>query len=279
MTRKEKTRVVLDLLREVIPAPETELEYRNPFELLVAVMLSAQCTDARVNMVTPELLKRYPTPEAMAQAEPDEILEYIRSISYPNSKSKALAVTSRMIVGEFGGEVPGSHTELMRLRGVGRKTANVMMAVAFDEPAIAVDTHVFRVANRIGIVKDASTPHAVERGLHRVIPKNDWGEAHHLLILHGRYTCTARNPACSKCPVTQHCDYFSALQKLPKPIMGLDPKRGKFFSKTSGRYFNNPTTKVDRNGVEQLAEPGTHSMNVFLTKTGETTKKVKDFRV
>ena len=279
LTRRERTRVVLDLLREVIPAPETELEYRDPFELLVAVMLSAQCTDARVNMVTPGLLKRFPTPQVMAEAEPDEILEYIRSISYPNSKAKALAVTSRMLVEEFGGEVPGTHAELMCLRGVGRKTANVMMAVAFDEPAIAVDTHVFRVANRIGIVRDAKTPRTVEQGLHRVIPKADWGEAHHLLILHGRYTCTARSPACSSCPVTEHCDYFAALRKLPKPLKSLDPKRGRYFSKTTGRYFDKPTAKTDRNGVEQIAEPGSGSMNVFLTKTGETTKKVKDYRI
>ena len=279
MTRRERTRVVLDLLRERIPRPETELEYRDPFELLVAVMLSAQCTDARVNMVTPDLLKRFPTPRVMAEAEPDEILEYIQSISYPNSKAKALAVTSRMLVEEFGGEVPGTHADLMRLRGVGRKTANVMMAVAFDEPAIAVDTHVFRVANRIGIVKDAKTPHAVEQGLHRVIPKEEWGEAHHLLILHGRYTCTARSPACSQCPVTEHCGYFAALQKLPKPLKGLDPKRGIYYSKTTGRYFDKPNTKTDRHGVEQIAEPGSGSTNVYLTKTGETTKKVKDYRI
>ena len=263
----------------MIPRPETELEYRDPFELLVAVMLSAQCTDARVNMVTPELMKRFPTPQLMAEAEPDEIAEYIRSISYPNSKAKALAVTSRMLVEEFEGEVPGSHAELMRLRGVGRKTANVMMAVAFDEPAIAVDTHVFRVANRIGIVKDATTPYEVEKGLHRVVAKDEWGEAHHLLILHGRYTCTARNPACSTCPVTENCDYFKALKKLPKPLEGLDPKLGKYYSKTSDRYFNEPTTKLDRYGVEQIAEPGSGSMNVFVTKTGETAKKVKDYRV
>ncbi len=256
-----------------------ELDYRNPFELLVAVMLSAQCTDARVNMVTPELMKRFPTPHVMAAAESDEILEYIRSISYPNSKAKALAVTSRMLVEEFDGKVPGTHAELLRLRGVGRKTANVMMAVAFDEPAIAVDTHVFRVSNRIGIVHDATTPHAVEKGLHRVIDRDEWGEAHHLLILHGRYTCTARSPACTKCPIAAHCDYYAALQKLPGAMKGLDSKRGKYFSKTSGRYFDEPVVKIDRNGVEQIAEPGTNSMNVFLTRTGETTKKVKDYRV
>src|SRR5690606_12415255 len=202
VNRREKAALVLDRLRERIPRPETELRYRTPFELLVAVILSAQCTDARVNLVTPALFERFPTPEAMAGADADEILPYIRSVSYPNNKAKALAATARMLVEEFGGEVPSTHAELMRLKGVGRKTANVIVAVAFDEPAIAVDTHVFRVANRIGLVKDAPTPRAVEDGLARVIPRADWGEAHHLLILHGRYVCTARAPRHDACPLT-----------------------------------------------------------------------------
>ncbi|MDX1420846.1 MAG: endonuclease III, partial [Rubricoccaceae bacterium] len=157
MSRRAKARVVLERLRERIPRPETELQYRSPFELLVAVILSAQCTDKRVNLVTPDLFARFPTPEAMAEAEADEIFPYIRSVSYPNQKAKALAATARMLVADFGGEVPRTHAELTRLKGVGRKTANVVVAVAFDEPAIAVDTHVFRVANRIGLVKDAPT--------------------------------------------------------------------------------------------------------------------------
>ena len=287
MTRTERARITLDRLREAIPRPETELRYRTEFELLVAVILSAQCTDARVNLVTPDLFAAYPTPAAMAEASAEEIFPYIRSVSYPNNKAKALAATARKLVEDFGGEVPRTHKELMTLRGVGRKTANVIVAVAFDEPAIAVDTHVFRVANRIGIVNDAPTPRAVEDGLRRVIPKEDWGEAHHLLILHGRYTCTARAPKHSACPLTDPstgsgepiCQYYARLQTLPAPIPGLDPKRGTYFCKTSGRYFDEAILKTDRHGVEQIADPVSGSMNVFLTKTGETTKKVKDYRI
>ena len=279
MTRREKAQLVLERLREHIPRPETELGYRTEFELLIAVILSAQCTDARVNQVTPALFEVYPTPDAMAEASADEIFPYIRSISYPNNKAKALAATARMLVDDFGGNVPQTHAELTRLKGVGRKTANVIMAVAFDEPAIAVDTHVFRVANRIGLVKDAPTPRAVEEGLQRAIPKDDWGEAHHLLILHGRYTCTARSPQCDRCPLTDVCDYFAALQKLPAPLDGLDPKQGRYFVKTTGRYLDEPTTKVDRHGVEQLADPVSGSMNLFDARTGQTTKRVKDYRV
>jgi endonuclease-3 len=279
VTRTERARIALDRLRDRIPAPETELQYRTEFELLVAVILSAQCTDARVNMVTPDLFAAYPTPAAMAEASAEEIFPYIRSVSYPNNKAKALAVTARKIVDDFGGEVPQTHKELMTLRGVGRKTANVIVAVAFDEPAIAVDTHVFRVANRIGIVENAPTPRAVEDGLRRVIPKEDWGEAHHLLILHGRYTCTARSPKCDECPLTDICAYYAKLQKLPDPIPGLDPKKGTYYCKTNGRYFDEPATKIDRYGVEQIMDPVSGSMNVFLAKTGETTKQVKDYRV
>ena len=279
MTRKEKARLVLDRLHERIPRPETELQFRNEFELLVAVVLSAQCTDARVNQVTPDLFASYPTPEAMAEATAEDIFPYIRSVSYPNNKAKALAATARMLRDDYGGEVPREHAELVKLKGVGRKTANVVVAVAFDEPAIAVDTHVFRVANRIGLVKDQPTPLAVERGLARVIPKSDWGDAHHLLILHGRYTCEARAPKCDRCPLTDVCDYYAALQKLPDPLPDLDPKRGRYYSKTAGRYFDEPATKVDRYGTEQIADPWTGSMNVFDARTGRTTKRVKDDRV
>jgi len=279
VTRRDKARLVLERLREKIPRPETELAYRNPFELLVAVILSAQCTDARVNMVTPALFGAFPTPEAMAAAEVDEVLQFIRSVSYPNQKAKALVETARMIVEEFGGEVPRRHEDLTRLKGVGRKTANVVVAVAFDEPAIAVDTHVFRVANRIGLVKDAPTPRAVEDGLARVIPKVEWAEAHHLLILHGRYTCTARQPAHGRCPLTDLCDYHAAVRQLPPPMEGLDKKRGAYFCARERRYFDEPTAKVDRQGVEQVACPHCGSTNVFLTRTGETTRRVKDYRV
>ncbi|PAP78827.1 endonuclease III [Rubrivirga marina] len=279
MTRTEKTARVLDRLREAIPAPETELQFRSEFELLVAVILSAQCTDKRVNLVTPALFEAYPDAAAMAEAEADEIFEYIRSVSYPNNKAKALAKTARMLRDEYGGEVPREHKELTTLAGVGRKTANVVVAVAFGEAAIAVDTHVFRVANRIGLVKDQPTPLAVEKGLRRVIPREDWGEAHHLLILHGRYTCEARAPKCERCPLTDLCDYYAALQKLPDPLSGLDPKRGRYYSKTAGRYFDEPATKTDRYGTEQIADPWTGSMNVFDARTGRTTRKVKDYRI
>jgi endonuclease-3 len=285
--RRGKARVVLERLRARIPRPETELEYRSPFELLVAVILSAQCTDARVNTVTPALFEAYPTPAAMAEAEADEIFPFIRSVSYPNQKAKALAATARMLVEEFGGEVPRTQAELVRLKGVGRKTANVVASVAFDEPAIAVDTHVFRVANRIGLVEDAPTPVAVEEGLARVIPREDWVEAHHLLILHGRYTCAARAPRCDACPLTEPtggagqplCDYFAALQQLPAPLEGLDRKQGRYFSPTSGRYFDEPVYERDRHGVEQLADPLTGSTDVYDARTGRTTRKVKDYRV
>lgn len=279
MNRTERARLTLERLRDAIPRPETELRYRTEFELLVAVILSAQCTDARVNIVTPDLFAAYPTPEAMAEASADEILPYIRSVSYPNQKAKSLAATAQMLVENFGGEVPRTHKELMTLRGVGRKTANVIVAVAFDEPAIAVDTHVFRVANRIGLVDAAPTPRAVENGLRRVIPREDWGEAHHLLILHGRYTCTARAPKHDRCPLTDICQYYARLQKLPAPLSGLDPTKGTYYCKTNGRYFDEPATRIDRYGVEQIADPVSGSMNVFLARTGETTKRVKDYRV
>ncbi|MGB3542646.1 endonuclease III [Rubrivirga sp.] len=279
MTRKEKARAVLDRLSDAIPEPETELAYRTPFELLIAVILSAQCTDKRVNMITPALFESYPTPELMARASADEILPFIASISFPNNKAKALAKTARMLVDDFGGEVPRAHSDLVKLAGVGRKTANVVVSVAFGQAAIAVDTHVFRVANRIGIVKDKATPDAVEKGLRRAIPREEWADAHHLFILHGRYTCLARSPTCGVCPVTDLCDYYAALESLPADLEGLDPKQGRYFSKTAGRYFDEPASKTDRRGVEQIADPWSGSMNVYDSRTGRTTKRVKDYRI
>ena len=287
MTRKEKARLVLDRLAERIPRAETELDFGSEFQLLIAVILSAQCTDKRVNLVTPALFEAYPTAAAMARADAEDLFPFIASVSYPNNKAKALAKTARMLVDGYGGEVPRAHAELVKLAGVGRKTANVVVAVAFGEAAIAVDTHVFRVSNRIGLTTNAATPLAVEKGLRRVIPRDEWGDAHHLLILHGRYTCKARAPECDRCPLTDPgsgpgqalCDYYARLQKLPAPVEGLDAKRGRYWSKTSGRYFDEPATKVDRAGVEQIAEPSTGSMNVFDTRTGRTTKKVRDYRI
>ncbi|HEX9950834.1 MAG TPA: endonuclease III [Rubricoccaceae bacterium] len=286
MTRRARTRLVLDRLRAAIPRAETELDFRNPFELLVAVILSAQCTDKRINLVTPALFEAYPTAAAMAQATADDIRPYIASVSYPNNKATALAETARALVERFGGEVPRDHADLTTLRGVGRKTANVVVAVAFDTPAIAVDTHVFRVANRIGLVKDAPTPRAVEDGLARVVPKDEWAEAHHLLILHGRQTCEARQPHCERCVLAVPaetgetvCDYVAALQKLPPPRAGLDPSRGRYYSAAARRYFDTPTLRPDRLGVEQIADPWTGSTNVFDARTGKTTRRVRDYRV
>ena len=191
------------------PAADTELVYQNPFELIVAVILSAQCTDKRVNIITPPLMEKYPDAESMAKAEPEEIFEYIKSCTYPNNKAKHLSGMSRMLVSEFGGLVPSEPVLLQRLPGVGRKTANVVASVVFRKPVIAVDTHVFRVSNRIGLVKNAKTPLSVEIQLTRQIPANLIHEAHHWLILHGRYICKARNPLCSKCGLSDFCKYYS----------------------------------------------------------------------
>ncbi len=279
MTRREQSRIVMERLRARIPRAETELDFGSEFQLLVAVILSAQCTDARVNLVTPALFEAYPTAEAMAEAGADEILPFIRSVTYPNQKAISLAETARALVERHDGRVPREHAELVKLRGVGRKTANVVVSVAFDEPALAVDTHVFRVAQRIGIVPESPTPRAVEAALSRVVPREAWGEAHHLLILHGRYTCTARAPQCERCPLTDVCAYYAALQKLPPPREGLDPSRGRYYSATARRYFDTPTVRADRRGVEQIADPWTGSTNVFDARTGRTTRRVKDYRV
>ncbi len=190
------------------PAADTELVYQSPFELIVAVILSAQCTDKRVNMITPPLMEKYPDADSMAKAEPEEIFEYIKSCSYPNNKAKHLSGMSRMLVSEFGGLVPSEPDLLQRLPGVGRKTANVVASVVFRKPVIAVDTHVFRVSNRIGLVKNAKTPLSVELQLTRQIPTHLIHEAHHWLILHGRYICKARNPLCSKCGLSDFCKYY-----------------------------------------------------------------------
>ena len=191
-----------------MPVAETELKYTDPFQLLVAVILSAQCTDKRVNMITPALFEAYPAPEAMAAASPEEIFEYIKSVSYPNNKSKHLAGMARMLVADFGGKVPSDTDELQKLPGVGRKTANVIASVLFDQPRMAVDTHVFRVANRIGLTCRSKTPLATEKELIKHIPEHLIAKAHHWLILHGRYTCIARRPQCERCGLTPWCKTY-----------------------------------------------------------------------
>ena len=215
MTTKERYRRVVEYFSEHMPSAESELNFSNPFELLVAVVLSAQCTDKRVNMTTPELFKRYPTAEAMAEATPEQIYEYIKSISYPNNKARHLAGMARMLVEEFGGEVPSDLKELQRLPGVGRKTANVIGAVIWQQEVMPVDTHVFRVAARIGLTRGAKTPLQTELQLSKNIPSALLPVAHHWLILHGRYVCTARAPKCGECGISQWCKEFS-LQKVEK---------------------------------------------------------------
>ena len=279
MTRTHRARYTLEALRAHIPAPQTELHYRNPYELLVAVVLSAQCTDARVNLVTPALFDAYPTVEALAGAEPDEVYGYVRSVSYPNNKARHLVGAAQRIVEVFGGEVPRDLDALQTLPGVGRKTAQVVASVAFDVAALPVDTHVFRVANRIGLVKEADTVVKVEKQLKKLWPPEVWGEVHHLLILHGRYTCTARSPKCQACPVAPVCLYYERLQALPPPLSGLDARQGRYYAPASDHYFNEPALKTDRYGTEQIACPRTGSMNVYDTRTGWTTKRVPDFRV
>lgn len=196
-----------------MPVAETELHYENPFQLLVAVILSAQCTDKRVNIVTPPLFHDYPTPEAMASATPEVIFEYIKSVTFPNNKSKSLVGAARMLVEKYGSEVPSDFDELVKIPGVGRKTANVMLAVIFNKAAMAVDTHVFRVSNRIGLTNNSKTPLETEKTLVRHFPAELLPKAHHWLILHGRYVCTARKPQCEKCGISAYCKYFAKSTK------------------------------------------------------------------
>ncbi len=191
-----------------MPIAETELEYENPFELIVAVILSAQCTDKRVNQITPELLKRFPTPQKMAEAEPAEVFDYIRSCSYPNNKAKHLVGMANKLLELYDGVVPSDVDDLQKLPGVGRKTANVIASVVYNKPALAVDTHVFRVAARIGLSTNAKTPLATELQLMKYIPEELVAKAHHWLILHGRYTCIARKPKCEKCGLIKVCKFY-----------------------------------------------------------------------
>lgn len=203
------------------PDAETELHYSNPFQLLMAVILSAQCTDKRINQVTPALFQRFPTPEHLAEATPDLVFDYIRSVSYPNNKSKHLVGMAKMLVEDFNGEVPSDVTQLQKLPGVGRKTANVIASVVYHAPAMAVDTHVFRVANRIGLTT-GRTPLAVEKDLVKNLPEDIIHIAHHWLILHGRYVCVARSPKCGICEITGFCKYFQKIEKQAKKISEPD---------------------------------------------------------
>jgi len=207
MTIKERYNAIIGWFAENRPVAETELHYENPFQLLVAVILSAQCTDKRVNLVTPALFERFPSALSLSEASFDEVYPFVRSVSYPNAKARHLIAMAQMLQADYNGSVPSDIDALMRLPGVGRKTANVIASVVYDQPVIAVDTHVFRVAHRLGLSKGA-TPLAVEQDLERHIPVHQRAIAHHWLILHGRYTCTARSPHCSECPLSAWCQEY-----------------------------------------------------------------------
>ena len=208
MTKKERFEHIIEYFKKERPIAETELDYGTPFELLVAVILSAQCTDKRVNIITPALLERFPTAYEMAQASVEEVFEYIKSCSYPNNKAKHLVGMSKMLFEDFNEIVPSNIDELQKLPGVGRKTANVIASVVFDKPALAVDTHVFRVSARIGLTTNAKTPLETEKQLVKYIPEDLIPIAHHWLILHGRYVCIARKPKCEECGISQYCKFF-----------------------------------------------------------------------
>jgi endonuclease-3 len=216
MTKRERYKQVISWFQENMPDVKTELHYADPFQLLIAVILSAQCTDKRVNTVTPALFEAYPTPEVLAASNKDAVFEYIKSVSYPNSKANHLVEMSRMLVTDFDGKMPSSVEELMKLPGVGKKTANVIASIVYDIPALAVDTHVFRVSNRIGLTDHSKTPLETEKELIQYIPKRLWSIAHHWLILHGRYVCTARKPHCEVCGLKAYCK--TGLSEKPECI-------------------------------------------------------------
>lgn len=211
MRKKERYEKIIGWFQENAESAETELHYNNPYELLVAVILSAQCTDKRVNKITPALLEAFPKPEVLAVASPDEVFPYIRSCSYPNNKAKHLVGMAKVLQEEFKGIVPSEIKDLIKMPGVGRKTANVIASVVYDKPAMAVDTHVFRVSERIGLTTNSKTPLATEKELVKYIPEALIAKAHHWLILHGRYICLARKPKCEKCGLTAWCRYFQKI--------------------------------------------------------------------
>lgn len=208
ISKKARFQFVLDYFLKNQPIAETELRYTNPYELLVAVILSAQCTDKRVNMITPAFFERFPDADSLAKAQVEEVFQYIKSCSYPNNKSKSLVGMANLLLQEFGGIIPEEVDQLQRLPGVGRKTANVIASVVFNKPALAVDTHVFRVSARIGLTTNAKTPLETEKQLVRHIPEDLLAIAHHWLILHGRYVCLARKPKCDICPLKEVCKFY-----------------------------------------------------------------------
>ena len=208
MNKKERFRKVISYFEEHNPVPETELEYSSPYELIVAVILSAQCTDKRVNMITPDFFNKFPDAKALATAKENEVFEKIKSCTYPNSKAKNLVGMAKTLLVDFNGIVPSDVSELQKLPGVGRKTANVIASVVYQKPAMSVDTHIFRISARIGLTTDSRNPYDAEKQLVRYIPENKIRHAHHWLLLHGRYICKARNPLCTECGIKDFCRFY-----------------------------------------------------------------------
>ena len=227
MLRKDRYNAFVNYFSSHQPDAETELRYTNPFELLVAVILSAQCTDKRINLITPALFERFPDASTLSQSTPEEVFQYIRSVSYPNNKSKHLVGMAQILVNEFDGIVPSDINDLQKMPGVGRKTANVIASVVYNAPAMAVDTHVFRVANRVGLTRNAATPLAVEKQLVQYLPQDKIHVAHHWLILHGRYICVARNPKCHICPLSWFCKYYEQTQTVKALLKAEAEKKRK----------------------------------------------------
>ena len=218
MTKKQRIEHIIDIFKTQMPAPETELNYKNPYQLIVAVILSAQCTDVRVNKITPDFYKAFPSAKVLAETEDYEIFEYIKTCSYPNNKAKNLKKMAEMLISEFAGVLPENTDDMQRLPGVGRKTAHVLASVLYGQDVLAVDTHVQRLSVRIGLTPKAKNPKEVEKGLVSIAPQGVLHHLHHWLILHGRYICKARTPLCDKCSITDYCTYFEKEQKTVKKI-------------------------------------------------------------
>lgn len=237
MTKKERYNKVIEWFSETMPSPTTELHYDSPFHLLLAVILSAQCTDKRVNMITPALFAAFPDPQSLAKASEEHVYSFIKSVTFPNNKTKHLIKASQLLVEEFNGEMPSDIDNLMKLPGVGRKTANVMLAVVWNKAAMAVDTHVFRVSNRIGLTDNSKSPFETEKILVKHFPKDILATAHHWLILHGRYVCKSRNPDCENCGLTQVCKDFITRQ-INNDALDKDKKRPDKFNEKSRLNIN-----------------------------------------
>lgn len=243
MTQKERYERIIEWFSETMPSPKTELEYDTPFHLLLAVILSAQCTDKRVNMVTPALFRAFPDPASLAVAEEEYVYSFIKSVTFPNNKTRHLIRAAKILTEEFNGEMPSDIEGLMKLPGVGRKTANVMLAVVWNKAAMAVDTHVFRVSNRLGLTNDSKTPLATEKTLMKYFPQEIVSTAHHWLILHGRYVCKSRNPDCENCGLLEYCKSGKNLISEKQKGENKDNKRSAI--KTSSKKSSTP--KVKRN--------------------------------